>query len=559
MKKHYLLLYLFVMPFILFVVVLPIMPLMEPDEARYALIPREMNERGDYITPHLKGVTYLEKPPLVYWLEAICFRLFGESEFSARLPSGLSAWGLVLLIYVIGSSLKDKQLGLVSAAVFSVSLLPFVLARINILDMPLTFFISLAVWSGYRYLTLNRNRWWLYGLYFFSACAFLVKGVVGVFFPFSILILWLVWIKSWRKVPSLFSPMGLMILAILIGPWLWAVQKANPEFLEFFFLREHILRYTTTIHERGEPIYYFLPVLLVGALPWWLYFLGRGRFLGAKEIWHLVRREDKLKFLMLWILWPLFFFSFSSSKLVPYILPLFPPLAVFFAILLLYRPKNGEAPEINLGPYLSSLIFIAVVFVPFFVPTWKNTPPLAWPYYALPITLQIFILFFSKKVEKSDLTSRYLIISFAHGLYLVSLLPVCGHYLAPIKSACRLAQAVDKFVPPGEMIYQFRTILYGLDFYTGKRTAIVDEQGELAAGVKKISSEERRRYFPLTSEVMEELRRGHIIYAVTDKREKLMGLEQHGASIEVLWDNGKYYMYRVRGQKKGDRCFPATE
>jgi len=136
------------MPFILYVALLPAMPLMEPDEARYSDIPSLMNRTGDYVTPRLNHVIYLEKPPLCYWATALAFKVFGENEFSSRLFVALCAWGCILLAYRMGRSFQDEETGLYSAAVLTTFLYHAILGRVNILDMPLAFFVCLAIWSG---------------------------------------------------------------------------------------------------------------------------------------------------------------------------------------------------------------------------------------------------------------------------------------------------------------------------------------------------------------------------------------------------------------------------
>ena len=264
---------LFLIPFVLYVVVLPVMPLMEPDEARYALIPQYMNQAGDYITPHLKGVAYLEKPPLAYWATALFFKAFGENAFAARLFAGICAWGCILLVYNMGFYFYERKTGLYSAAVLSVSLLLFALGRINILDMPLTLFLCLAIWCGFRFFKSPRmvGKKWLYGFYLSCALAFLTKGVIGVVFPPAVIVLWLLCSRRWRDVLRIFSPVGILLFALSVGAWLFMVQRANPDFLWFFFIHEHFLRYTTKIHERVEPFWYYLPVVLLGITPWWAY------------------------------------------------------------------------------------------------------------------------------------------------------------------------------------------------------------------------------------------------------------------------------------------------
>src|SRR4030066_183836 len=195
MQKKYVL---FLIPLILYIGLLSVMPQMEPDEARYCLIPSAMNQSGNYVTPQLKHIIYLEKPPLVYWATAVSFKIFGENDFSARLFVALCAWGCIILAYFIGKNMRDEKAGLYAAAILTISAFPFVLGRINILDTPLTFFICLSIWLGYLALKNQKQRYLFYLFYFSCALAFLTKGVIGVVFPFAILVLWLIWAGRWR-------------------------------------------------------------------------------------------------------------------------------------------------------------------------------------------------------------------------------------------------------------------------------------------------------------------------------------------------------------------------
>ena len=165
MQKKYILL---LISFILYIGLLSVMPQMEPDEARYSLIASAMNQSGDYITPHIKNVIYLEKPPLVSWVTAISFKVFGENDFSARLFAALCAWGCILLAYFMGRYFRDEKTGLYVAMLLTISAFPFVLGHINILDMPLTFFVSLSIWLGY--LALQKQKKYLFCLFYFT-CA----------------------------------------------------------------------------------------------------------------------------------------------------------------------------------------------------------------------------------------------------------------------------------------------------------------------------------------------------------------------------------------------------
>src|SRR5512135_761407 len=134
------LLFLLVIPALLYVCALRAIPLLEPDETRYSEIADQMLDSGDYVTPRLNHVVYLEKPPLGYWATALSFKIFGENEFSSRLFAALCAWGCIFLVYRMGTYLHDEKAGLYSAGVWSTFLYSSVLGKINILDIPITFF-----------------------------------------------------------------------------------------------------------------------------------------------------------------------------------------------------------------------------------------------------------------------------------------------------------------------------------------------------------------------------------------------------------------------------------
>jgi len=504
---------LFLLPLLLYVVTLPVLPLMEPDETRYALIPQYMNATGDYLTPHLKEVAYLEKPPLAYWATALAFKICGENAFAARLPAGLAAWGCLLLVYGMGCFFHDRKSGLYGAAVLSVSLLPFALGRINILDMPLTFFLCLAIWCGFRFLHepagAARNRW-RYGFYGSCALAFLTKGVIGVVFPPAVLLLYLFWCRRWRDIPRLTSPGGIVIFAVPVGAWLLLVQQANPDFLWFFFVHEHFLRYTTEIHERVAPFWYYLPVVFFGATPWWAYLFpaiaglprqGRGLF-----------RPEEIRLFAVWAGFILVFFSFSSSKLASYIAPVMLPLAVITGHLFrVYELREGKAGKATgapppawslLPPVLQGVALGGLTAVPLFVEEYRRLGPPGgcWLWLALPLLLAAALTVIPEMMRRRAKTGWFAAVYLCFALYLASLLLPLSHYLTPGKSALDVVRAVREYVPPAAVLYQYRQTMYGIDFYTGRQTPVVEDLGELKFGADRIRPEERARRFPTDDE-----------------------------------------------------------
>lgn len=360
-------------PALLYVALLPVMPLTEPDEGRYAEIPSLMNRTGDWITPRLQFVAYFEKPPLVYWATALVYRILGESRFSARLFIALCAWAWTALAYRVGRRLRDERLGLYSAALFSTFLLVAILGRTAILDLPLSLFLSLAVYSGYRFLEAG-GRFRLYALYLFSALAFLTKGLIGVCFPFAILAIWLLAARRARALLSLVSPVGCLILLALSLPWVWLAHSRHPDFLRFFFIYEHFGRYTGEEHGRVYGKLYYLPVLLWGTAPWSAFFLRAVRERGGRSEPLFDRSARAL--LLTWIIFVFCFFSLSVSKLVTYILPLFLPLAVYAAeIFRRFDLETANGPSsawkryFHRGPVVLQSLFLILALL---FPLWAG-------------------------------------------------------------------------------------------------------------------------------------------------------------------------------------------
>lgn len=549
---------LLVVPAVLYGALLPAMPLMEPDEARYSAIPQAMNLSGDYVTPRLHGVVYLEKPPLTYWMTALFFRILGENDFSARLWAALSAWGMIVLTYFMGCRLYNRRAGILAAAVLGTSLYHFIIGHLNILDMPLAFFVTLATWAGYRFVEGEGNRKrWLRLVYGASALAFLTKGLIGVVFPFAVLFFWLAATRRWRIILQLVSPAGILIFLLIALPWVILAQWASGDFLWFFFVREHFLRYTTTLHDRQNSFLFYIPVVVLGMTPW-LPFLWRvvreSRFPKTAGRW----MDSPPAFLLTWFLFIFLFFTLSSSKLFSYATPFFPPLAVlagaWVGAWVEGRVLVSGGPAIRSWPSVlqSALLIAALVFLPFFKyfnggkylsisSSWD------WWLWAAPAVLALAALaVLPGRADRFGRGAWFFSVYLLCALFLGSFIFPLGHFLTPYKSAWTAARAAREVVPAGELLYQYRTALYGIDFYNGVRTPIVDDFGELEYGMNRLPPEEKARFF-LTSQSFSDLcREGKDLYAVTEHPERVAELEELFPRVEKLWTNGHFYILRVR-------------
>lgn len=551
---------LFIVPALLYVALLPVMPLMEPDEGRYSDIPSLMNRTGDYVTPRLNHVVYFEKPPLVYWATAVFFKCFGENDFSSRLFVGLCAWGLILLTFQIGRVLRDEKTGLYSAAVLGTSIFSFIMGRLNILDVPLAFFVCLATWAGYRFLTDRQDRrGYLYVLYASSSFAFLTKGLIGFVFPFAILAIWCLIERSWREVLRLVSPIGFCLMTILSAPWIILVQRVNPDFFRFFFIQEHFLRYSTTMHGRDQSVLFYIPVIFAGALPW-LAFLWMSVKEKSSSYAPLFGKAEK-RFLLVWFFFIFIFFSISSSKLIPYMSPVFPPIALFMGCLFRLYDDVSVTPDMSTANrllyrspvFIQSFLLILVLLAPPFLKSMRPGQDLvimtsgAWPsLIALPILSLVAMTFVPDQVRRRFGKGWFLSVYLLTAVFLASLVFPISDFLTPYKSAYPVSQAIRKYLPEGEMLYQYRISLYGIDFYNHLRAPVVDDFGELGFGIQKLPPSEKARYFLRSEDFYRLCKEKGDIYAVTQYKERLDELRKNVPVVETLWDNGAFYLVRIR-------------
>ncbi len=292
--------------------------LKEPDEGRYAEIPREMNELHDYTVPHLNYVRYFEKPPLLYWTTAASFKLFGTNEWAFRFPNSLCALFCVIFLYFFIRRWSGEPVAFLSSVILTTSFSFLSMARIVTTDMLFTFclFLSLLLFYGYY---REKKSFFIYLFYVAMGAATLAKGPVALILMGGTILIFLFTERNLHFISEMKIVKGLAIYLIVTLPWIIAISLREKEFLYFFFVDQHILRFLTSKHKRTGPMYYFLPVLFGGLFPWSI-FLPRA----VIQTWKI----KELRLMFIWAFVVFAFFSISGSKLPPYILPLFPPTAI---------------------------------------------------------------------------------------------------------------------------------------------------------------------------------------------------------------------------------------
>jgi len=305
--------------------------LVPSDEGRYAEMAREMVATGDWITPRLDGLKYFEKPPLQTWMNALTFELFGLGEWQARLWSGLCGlFGIALVTYT-GRRVFNPWVGTTAGLVLASSFWWAGLSHVNVLDMGLSGMMALSLCGV---LLAQRDgasdgerRNWMLASWAGMALAFLSKGPIGIVLPGAVLVLYTLITREWKIWTRLHLVAGLLLFSIIAAPWFVLVWLKNPEHPHFFFIHENWERFFSKVHHREGPIYYFIPILMIGIVPW-LGVLFQSLWAGRRDTSPGFRPKTML---MIWALFIFFFFSISSSKLPHYILPIFPALALLVA------------------------------------------------------------------------------------------------------------------------------------------------------------------------------------------------------------------------------------
>ncbi|MBI1764674.1 MAG: glycosyltransferase family 39 protein, partial [Acidobacteria bacterium] len=304
--------------------------LLDDADSFYAEVARTMKLRGDWITPYINGVRYMEKPPLFYWLVILSYKLFGDANtFTARLPTALTVVALVFVTTRLGKLLFGARAGWLAGLALATSFGTFLFTRIILPDALFTLLLSLTLYAFLRWeRETEEPQRWVLAIYAFGALAVMARGLIGVLFPGGIIIGTLVLTGRWREIFKLISLKCMLLFFVIALPWHLAIGTRNPGFYWFYFINEHVLRF---LGKRLPKDYGTVPLLpfwllhMVWLFPWSFYLVTLLKPANFKAAWQEQRRELMLP--VVWVLLILLFFSFSS-RLEYYTLPAFPALAL---------------------------------------------------------------------------------------------------------------------------------------------------------------------------------------------------------------------------------------
>jgi 4-amino-4-deoxy-L-arabinose transferase-like glycosyltransferase len=343
------------------------------DEPRYAQVAREMLEHHDWVTPTLGGQPWLEKPPLYYWQAMLAYRIFGVSDWVARLPAALDATFLVLAVYFFLRRFR-RGVELDGALIVASSAGVVGYARAASMDMALAaaFTVGMLGWWAWRE---SGRRIYLAVFYGFMALGTLAKGPVALFLAAVVIILHAAMVRNVRlALKTLWLP-GFFLFCAIAVPWYFAVQIRNPSFFHEFILEQNLGRFSQDLYHHTEPFWYYLPVTALALVPWTAFVIAAVvQRIGLS--WAKRTPADGADsdfeyqfsgFACCWLIVPLVFFSVSRSKLPGYILPAVPAGALLLAEYLRQRFLRNESGAPAKGLVVVHALLAGCLIIPAFL------------------------------------------------------------------------------------------------------------------------------------------------------------------------------------------------
>jgi 4-amino-4-deoxy-L-arabinose transferase-like glycosyltransferase len=455
----------------------------DSDEGFYAEAAREMVEGGDWLTPHFNYSERWQKPALYYWLTAATYLVFGPTELAARLCSSLSGIGLVLLTFVIARRIvpgpkgpglhrlaSSEDAAWLAAAIVATCFGCFAMARLALPDLPLAFLITLAIWAALDDRPLVAGA--------VAGLGFLMKGPLALVIPAIVLIpIW--WHeRRLRQIRPRDVAVAAAAFALIGLPWYGAMTfEHGSAYLESFFVGDNLERFATDRFNVPRPLWFYLPIVAGGLLPWSMY--------AAVLPWQSVRevawrRRPLMKEewrLLAWAFIPLLFFTISIGKQPRYILPVLPPLGILLARSIVRRVHEVDgAPQKTLtaATWATAVLYVIVAILltrasPLFI---VASPLLTYGGIAL-ISASALVLAWLAATQRWRLLPTTMASCATVLLLSVQFGALAGAGTEPVE---RVADLIRMHRQSGEPIGAYQVLERNLGFYTRvKQVDLIDE------------------------------------------------------------------------------------
>lgn len=492
--------------------------LFRPDEGRYAEISREMFASGDWVTIRYNALKYFEKPPFHMWVTALAYTVAGVGDWQARFCVALSGVVGAAVSMAAATRWYGARAGLLTGLVLVAAPMWTVTGHFNSLDMTLSG--AMACVLGFMLLaqhpdaTPAARRNWMLACWAAMGVAVLVKGLVGLALPGLVLVVYTLVTRDLGLWKRLHLVKGIVVMLAVTVPWFWLVSERNPEFLHFFFIHEHWERYTSTVHSRKGAIWYFVPLLVAGFLPW----LGL-----TPRMWEIVREhrprtghaERPLRAGLLAMLWAasiFVFFSLSGSKLPGYIVPIFPALGILAGAALDHMNDRSWNRNINAMLVLAIVGLIACPFVARL--DRPGTPNEVYRAFTVWLAAAFVVMLAGAIVARRLLASRGVmpsIAAYAIGFFLSITIALQGHdVMARRASGIALLDPVRAVLTPAMPFYGVGMLDHTLPFYLEHPLVMVERPDELEFGTQQ----EPDKWLPTVAAFRERWRSGPRALAV---------------------------------------------
>ena len=502
--------------------------LLVPDEGRYVEIAREMAANGNYITPFLNGIVFLDKPILFYWLECSAINLFGLSEWSLRLwPTIIGVFGC-LATYITGRELFNRRTGIFATFILATSPLYYFLAHYTNMDLEVAVFITTSLYAFLIAINTEKSRSrsiFLWLSYIFAALAFLTKGMIGIVFPGMIIACWLTVFNNWKLLKKINLISGLIIFVLITAPWFILEQRFNPKFFHYFFVTQQFSRFLGSTFNNPQTPWFYLPVILIGFIPW-TSFLGQALWQQIQMLFKNRNQHKNEVFLLFWALLVAIFFSIPQSKLIGYIVPVVPPLALIIAIYLDNAISSIKMSGIKTGLILwiifTCCAIAALLYLPH-LPINFNFNNVKIIRYLLIILLLcsssiIGILWFTKVPQKWNT----IIITLALTSALLLVISANNMSKFGLRSGKPLAMKINELSHGDEIVVGFYNYFYDVSVYIKKPLFMVEKWDNF----KNRDDDDWRGMFMLTSEF-------------NGSQKKWLITEEH---LKKFWKNKKVFL-----------------
>lgn len=446
-------------------------PLNIPDEGRYPEVAREMLLTGDFVTPRNNGVVFLDKPALYYWLQAMAMAVFGVEVWTIRLLPALAGALGVFATFWATRRLYSRRAAWLAALTLACQPLYFLSSQYADMNMEVGVWISVSLLAFLlaEHASGRTRTGWLLLMYTSAGAAFLTKGLIGVVFPLMIVGAWIALRGRWRDIGRYGLAWGLPLIAIITLPWYTLVQRANPEFLHYFFVYQQVDRFAASGFNNAQPWWFYLVILAGGLLPWSFLLPG-----ACRHLWQRWRQEGEQGrrhlFLLIWPWLIVIFFSLPESKITSYLLPAVPAMAIALGVHMDAMLQQAAPPRpsrlVAWTPIaIGTAFLVGVVY-------WKGSE--SGRLLALAMGLQWLLAgtLALAWLDRGRLLAAWRLTAASTGLGLLLFVPLVPEF-TQYSSSRPLAERMKPALTPTTRIISYRNYLNDLPLYLQQRQRII--------------------------------------------------------------------------------------